>query len=400
MKQGRPILLQKPKAPRRKRGLLIILITLMLLVAAVAVSVNLIATFNSFHNQAEWAQALCLQGSGPEVIYLLYGIDYWGASPYVERLLLLHHDTGSGAMTAVYIPGNTMIKTEEGDPEPLGQLYRRLPAEEFIRLVQGITGLPVHHFVELNYEGIAAMTEYLDGIEAQLLPGGPPEELLPEDKEVLGGFELYRYFLTADHGEPVWDQLERQRQVLLQLWNKMERCKFWQWPRLARLLNTFIDTDLSWRELGELRHFLAGYSFSQVKTAVLPGKEEMINGCSLWVPDAEAVTDLVRMINEGYLVLPGDVRVEVLNGTGISGVAAEVSALLEREGFQVTPPGNADHFEYEETLVIARGESLAKARAVALHIAGAVLEHRPDAEAEVDVSVIVGQSYLQAQEGE
>src|SRR5690606_26971862 len=109
------------------------------------------------------------------------------------------HDTGSGTMTAVFIPGNTMILSEEGDPEPLGQVYCRLPTEEFISLIREITGLPVHHFVALNYEGILAMTEYLGGVPARLLPGGPPTDLLPKDKEVLGGFELYRYFLTADY---------------------------------------------------------------------------------------------------------------------------------------------------------------------------------------------------------
>ena len=156
MKKGSSYLLQKPKASRRRRGLLLILIALMLLVLAVVSSVNIISTFNSFHNDAEWAQSLRLQGSGNEVIYLLYGVDYWGASPYVERLLLLHHDTQSEAVTLIYIPGNTMVEEEGLDPEPLGQLYRRLPASEFIDLVGRICGLPVHHYVELNYEGIVA----------------------------------------------------------------------------------------------------------------------------------------------------------------------------------------------------------------------------------------------------
>jgi len=43
----------------------------------------------------------------------------------------------------------------------------------------------------------------------------------------------------------------------------------------------------------------------------------------------------VRLINEGYLVSPAEVRVEVLNGSGIDGLASEIAALLEQEGFQV-----------------------------------------------------------------
>lgn len=58
MKVGNPYLLNKPKTSRRKRGLLIILASLMLLVPAIVYSVNIISIFNSFHNIDEWARKL------------------------------------------------------------------------------------------------------------------------------------------------------------------------------------------------------------------------------------------------------------------------------------------------------------------------------------------------------
>lgn len=400
MKMGRSYLLQKPKKSRRKRGLLYILIAFMLLVLAVVFSVNIISTFNSFHNDAEWAQGLRLQGSGNEVIYLLYGVDYWGASPYVERLVLLHYDTLTGAVALIYIPGNTMVETDERGPEPLGQLFRRMPNPAFIELVQKVTGLPVHHYIELNYEGIVVMADHLDGVSAQVLPGGAAEGLLPPDKEILNGFELYRYFLTADYSEPPWQHLNRQRSALLQLWVKLEKRKAWHWPRLVNLIEPYVETDLSWRELGELRLLFQDYSFEELKSAVLPGKEEVIDGCLFWVSDPEAATDMIRRVNEGYLVLPADVRVEVLNGSGISGLAAEISALLVKEGFKVVNTDNADHFNYTDTLVTGLGKEVDKARAVALFVPGALMSHQYDPEARVDVVVIVGRNYLQYQQSE
>jgi polyisoprenyl-teichoic acid--peptidoglycan teichoic acid transferase len=400
MELGRSYLLKKPKRPRRKRGLLYILIAFMLLVLAVVFSVRIISTFNSFHNDAEWAQGLRLQGSGNEVIYLLYGVDYWGASPYVERLVLLHHDTLTGAVTLIYIPGNTMVELDERDPEPLGQLFRRMPNPAFIELVQEIAGLPVHHYIELNYEGIVVMADYLGEIPTGVLPVGVAESLLPPGKENLNGFELYRYFLTADYSELPWEHLNRQRSALLQLWNKLENRKAWHWPRLINLMEPYVETDLSWRELGELRLLFQEYTYSSMKSAVLPGKEEIKDGCLFWVSDPDAVADMIRMVNEGYLVLPAEVRVEVLNGSGISGLAAEISDLLGKEGFKVVNTANADHFDYEDTQVIALGEEIGKARAVALFVPGAVMMHRHDPEARVDVVVIVGRNYLQYQRSE
>ena len=130
-----------------------------------------------------------------------------------------------------------------------------------------------------------------------------------------------------------------------------------------------------------------------MKALILPGKEEVIDGCLYWVPDQESLEDIVRLINEGYPVIPSEVKVEVLNGSGIDGLASEVAALLEQEGFQVVRKGNADHFDYKESQVIALGEIVDKARAVALYIPGSSMLHRYDPEAEVDVNVIIGSNY-------
>lgn len=400
MRYSRSYLLQKPKkTSKRKRKMLFFLIALMLLILAVVFSVNLITIFHSFHNDADWAQGLRLQKGGDERVYLLCGIDYWGANPYVERLLLIHHDTLNQAISLLYIPGNTLVETEERGPEPLGQVYRRLDRPDYIELVQNLTGIPVHHYAAFNYQGIADLGDYLGGVESSAFPGGEAGgSLLPREKECLNGFELYRYFLTADYREPPWEQLNRQQQVLAQLWKKMERKKIWHWPKMVKILSPFLETDLSWRELTDLRDQLSGYEFAAMKPLILPGKEEVIDGCLYWAPDQESLEDIVRLVNEGYLVIPSEVKVEVLNGSGVDGLASEVATLLQQEGFQVVKKGNADHFDYTESQVIALGEIVDKARAVALYIPGSSMLHRYNPEAEVDVTVIIGSSYIEYQD--
>lgn len=81
MKYSRSYLLDKPKPARKRRRLLLFMLVFLLLVLAAVYAINVISTFNSFHNEEEWAQELRLQGSGNEIIYLMYGLDYWGARP-------------------------------------------------------------------------------------------------------------------------------------------------------------------------------------------------------------------------------------------------------------------------------------------------------------------------------
>lgn len=47
-------------------------------------------------------------------------------------------------------------------------------------------------------------------------------------------------------------------------------------------------------------------------------------------------------------------QIEVLNGTGEPGVAREVTMKLRKMGIDVLIEGNADHFDYKETVLVDR----------------------------------------------
>ena len=84
------------------------------------------------------------------------------------------------------------------------------------------------------------------------------------------------------------------------------------------------------------------------------------------------------------------VIVEVLNGCGVSGVADKVAARLRGKDFDVMFVGNADDFNYEETLIVDRSGACSKAITVAraLEVENVVQQVRGSFF--VDVSVVVG----------
>lgn len=59
------------------------------------------------------------------------------------------------------------------------------------------------------------------------------------------------------------------------------------------------------------------------------------------------------------------IRIEVLNGCGVAGVAEKVGRYLREAGFDVMTWKNADSFNYPETIVIDRTGNLDNARRVA-----------------------------------
>ena len=358
---------RKP-GPSRIWRRLIFIAGCMLLILAIAYTASMACNLQSFHNREEWAQQLRRQGPEGQTTYLIYGVDYWGASPYVERMVLIYQD--ADRLKAIYVPGNTLV-----GQEALGQLYRQGNSSGFIKFVQDYLHLPVNHYLQVCYQGLADLEGLWGEVAVSDLPGALPE-LVPENKEVLGGFELYRYFLTTGYQETALQQLERQRQVLLALWKRLSHRRALGRPRLFKALSPYLETDLSWKELQALEVQFTEQSFSEVETFHLPGAEEVRQNRLYWVADAQDINRLGYLLRgEGPAV--EEIRVEILNGSGVAGQASGLAEALKREGLQVVKTGNADHFSYQCTEIISLGETIEAARVVSTYIPGAIITISP-----------------------
>ena len=84
------------------------------------------------------------------------------------------------------------------------------------------------------------------------------------------------------------------------------------------------------------------------------------------------------------------IRVEVRNGSGVSGAAGEVTTFLREAGFDVVDYGNADRFDYEQTRIIDRVSSSAAVREVAAVLPGVPIESSPDSTLFLDVTIVIG----------
>jgi hypothetical protein len=89
------------------------------------------------------------------------------------------------------------------------------------------------------------------------------------------------------------------------------------------------------------------------------------------------------------------IRIEVLNGCGVSGIAEKVSRHLRDAGFDVMTWKNADSFNYPETIVIDRTGNLENARRVAsaMGLRTHIQQIVQDPYLMEQVAVIVGMDY-------
>ena len=84
------------------------------------------------------------------------------------------------------------------------------------------------------------------------------------------------------------------------------------------------------------------------------------------------------------------IRVQVRNGSGIPGAAAQVTEYLREAGFDVVDFGNAEGFDEPRTVVIDRVGDRGRALEVAAALRGVPIRSEVDTTLYLDVTVLVG----------
>lgn len=89
------------------------------------------------------------------------------------------------------------------------------------------------------------------------------------------------------------------------------------------------------------------------------------------------------------------VTVEILNGCGISGLAATFKDIVHSKTFDVQHTENAAHFRFDQTEIIARSDNTEAAFTLAkeLGLESGRVSIQKDPTVMVDVTVIVGHDY-------
>ena len=84
------------------------------------------------------------------------------------------------------------------------------------------------------------------------------------------------------------------------------------------------------------------------------------------------------------------IRIELLNGSGRSGLAGELASYLRDGGFDVLDVSNADRTDYRNTLVVSRSEATEPGKIVAEYLGTRHVLQQIGTQEMIDVTVIVG----------
>ena len=282
--------------------------------------------------------------------------------------------------------------------------------------------------MHVNFHGFVELIDMIGGVDV-IVPKAITDDKYPTDDyhtitfhidagpQHLDGETALKYVRTRNTDDD-YARARRQQQVLRAVANKLMRTDMLPTllPKLPRLLITIrsiVDTDIPMSLQLELANYIKDASVNDIRTLVLDNRygTETYTEDGAWIlaPDRAKVRNALSQFfappavassdGSGSVAMsnPSWVRVEVLNGTGEPGVAAETRDLLQAQGWQVVSIGDADRSDYSRTIVINYGVPDALTSKIGTDLSldpNLSAIHGLNASAPVDLRIVAGHDIL------
>ena len=275
-------------------------------------------------------------------------------------------------------------------------------AQLLVQTISKLTGLRIDHYAEVDLLGFFNLSSVVGGVEVNLCKAVDDSAwsgaVFPAGVQTISGADALK-FVRQRHGLPRgdFDRIVRQQvfiagvlrkmlsdDVLLNLGKQRELVE-------AASQSLTIDKGLDLFQLAQQMQSVTAGSIefqtipyvgtdrdAQDRSIIRLADEDTLHTFFADLSaEPEALAGTTPAAPE--TVAPSAVTVDVLNGSGTSGLAAKAAAALESAGFAVGTTGNADSSRYDTTVVRYAAGDEALAATVAAAVPGAAVEEGQDA---------------------
>jgi polyisoprenyl-teichoic acid--peptidoglycan teichoic acid transferase len=370
-----------------------------------------------------WQSGFRYQVSRP-VNLLLMGIDEVPDVPKdseeifsgrTDTLLLVQVNPDSSETSVLSIPRDTRVRIPgygtakinhanvEGGPELVAQTLSAnlgsVPVDRYVRVSTGafreivdlVGGIEIYVPKRMEYQ------DQTQGLYIDLYPGW--QTLNGSQAEQ---FARFRNDQTGDIG-----RVQRQQMLIKALRERLTSpAVIPKLPQIVRVLQRYIDTNLSVEEMLALANFALSLQPENLHMVMLPGRFSEISeyNASYWLADSDATARIMQTFFQVEAVatlaghgstVPAEMNIAIQNATDSPDLATQVARQLRQQGFfNVYVIANWPTTE-PRTQVIAQRGDLRGARSLAAVLGQGRVVSDSTGDLQSDITIRIGQDWLE-----
>jgi len=267
---------------------------------------------------------------------------------------------------ALQVPRRLQLKTSRGAFRTAARLDPSDEAEPLGKELEGLLGIEIPHYVEVDADALAAWIDELGGVTIRsdtalvYFDGATDPAILTElapGTHVLDGRTFVAVLLHGEGTDPA-ERTARQRRLLAALGERLLGDPDAGDPGpLGRAEYAALATDLSFSQAKTLVERIRAVRADRFDAESVPGDVVQAGGERVVRPRAvELERTIAARIKGLELRTPSDVRVAVFNGNGVRLMARQTADYLAARGFVVTQVANAESFDYATSYVVVLTE--------------------------------------------
>ncbi|MFH1001952.1 MAG: LCP family protein [bacterium] len=255
------------------------------------------------------------------------------------------------------IPRDTRVEIPGRGMDKINHAYAFGGESLISEAVSSFLDVPIHFYAVVDFNGFVYIIDELGGVEIDVekemyyvdKAGGVEINLHP-GKQILDGekalqYIRFRYDKLGDLG-----RIKRQQKLALAVMKKMINFdSITKIPQISEGMKGYIETNIKAQDAIALANLFRGVNQEKFMIETVQSKPVYIEGVSYLEPNVEEVRQRVKSLIYGK---NSGIKAEVLNGSGMSGIAHKIAKDLELQGFEIVNVGNADNFNYEQTKII------------------------------------------------
>ena len=385
---------------------------------------------------------LAKEGDNERVNILLLGVDNLSADDNkanmrTDTMMVFSLDPKTKTGFILSIPRDTKVNVEDYKGR-INSAYSLGGIEFTIKAVKSLLNIPIHHFMEVDYQALSKTVDDIGGVEVDVPMdmiyddpyAKPPLHIeLKQGLQMLNG-EKAMQFLRFRHGYADQDlgRIKSQQAFMNAVIKKVlsaESIK--QIPNYIDTFYTHVKTDMSLTEVFKIASKFIDIKPYNIKRETLIGDAKLQHGVAYYIHDEEKMKEQIDTLMQGKFFVEEDVQsagvteqqdknsqqgevkiqnnsknkenpkipyVVVLNGVGSQGLAQRAKDLLYVNNIDVQDTSNADNFDYTQTYIYYKDDaSLADKVQSILGTGTIVQENKAYFGKATDILIVIGSDF-------
>lgn len=317
-----------------------------------------------------------------------------------DTLIVVAVDLDKKDARAVSIPRDTRcVIPGRSRYDKINAAYAMGGIELSRQTAEQLLGVTIDYYMKTNIKGLRRTVDLLGGVEIDIEKnmryrdrrGGLYIDLKKGYRHLDGEKALHYVRFRHDALGDI-SRIQRQQKFLRAVARRLTAPEnLTRLPRVIPEIMANVETNMSGKDLLYLAKLSKSIQPDEVQMEMLPATPQMIDGVSYMVMDTSHSQIVVDRLLKFQAIGQIKPTVEVLNGSGVQGVALRVSEALTRAGYTVLATGNAPDYEREQSEIQVHTKDTRQALDIGILINCTRIKLIPEpSTTKADVTIIVG----------